>query len=158
MASDSSKALKNLTRDIEKKLDKLSKLEFETKGKVNLPTLELDIDLDGIKTLGRELEQTTDTFVQFISQDIAVKLDASIDKFGVVDTGALKNSLIVDTSNNTVTFSYDSPYAAIQHYGGYILPYGNRSAQPVYLKPRPWLDAVLDTYDFEQVFDSLSNF
>lgn len=158
MAKSISSAFSKITSDLERKLKRLEKTKFETKASIRLPTLDIEVDLSSLKDIEVQLEQSTNTFIQFISQDIAIKLDDSIEKFGVVDTGALRDSLIVSTSGDTVTFKYDSPYAAIQHYGGYILPYGNRSAQPVYIKPRPWMESVLESYNYEQTFYSSLTF
>lgn len=61
----------------------------------------------------------------------------------IVDTGALKNSLKIEWIGMTAVVSYSEPYAAIIHEGGYIYPYGNKSASPVYLPGRPWVKSVL---------------
>ena len=61
----------------------------------------------------------------------------------IYDTGELLASGRVTVGSDGVTVSYDAPYAALVHYGGYINPYGNTSAR-VYLPPRPWVDSVLN--------------
>jgi hypothetical protein len=65
----------------------------------------------------------------------------------IVDMGDLKASRDVRYAhypNMTAwTIKYNSPYANITHYGGYIQPYGNKSASAVYLPPRPWVESVL---------------
>jgi hypothetical protein len=60
----------------------------------------------------------------------------------IYETGELLSSGSVTVGPTGVIVSYDAPYAALVHYGGYIHPYGNISAR-VYLPPRPWLDSVI---------------
>jgi hypothetical protein len=59
-----------------------------------------------------------------------------------VDTGELMASGRVTLSENGITISYDAPYAALIHYGGYIHPYGNVNLR-VFLPPRPWIESVM---------------
>ena len=61
----------------------------------------------------------------------------------IIDTGALKNSLKIDWNGMRAIVRYDEPYAALIHEGGYIHPYGNKNASPVYLPGRPWVRSVL---------------
>lgn len=65
----------------------------------------------------------------------------------IVDTGALKASKSVRTkylqTKTVFQISYKAPHAALVHYGGYILPYGDVSRSPVYVPGRPWIEAVL---------------
>lgn len=86
-----------------------------------------------------------------ITVDLKAALDAAL-RAGVwstpsgaadiYETGELLSSGSVTVGPTGVTVSYDAPYAALVHYGGYIHPYGNMSAR-VYLPPRPWLDSVV---------------
>lgn len=75
----------------------------------------------------------------------------------IYDTGELLSSGTVRVTQNGVSISYDAPYAALVHYGGYINPYGNQSTK-VYLPPRPWVDSVLrgsgpiPAFDFERYY------
>lgn len=59
-------------------------------------------------------------------------------------SGELLNSVNIEPSNKKLVISYDVPYAALIHYGGYISPYGNESSAKVYIPPRPWISAVLN--------------
>lgn len=86
-----------------------------------------------------------------ITVDLKAALDAALragvwsTPSGVADiyeTGELLSSGSVTVGPTGVTVSYDAPYAALVHYGGYVHPYGNMSAR-VYLPPRPWLDSVV---------------
>lgn len=94
-----------------------------------------------------------------IAQDLKMALDAAMSTSAwgggdLVDTGELMSSGSVTVSENGITISYDAPYAALIHYGGYIHPYGNINAR-IYLPPRPWVESVLfgggpvQQFDFE---------
>lgn len=61
----------------------------------------------------------------------------------IVDTGQLRNSLNIQTSNAGFEIYYGAPYAALVHYGGYVQPYGNINISKVYIPARPWADSVL---------------
>jgi phage gpG-like protein len=61
----------------------------------------------------------------------------------IIDTGELARSFSISTKSGEINFGYDSEYAGLVHYGGYIRPYGNLNADLVYLPARPWIDAVL---------------
>lgn len=65
----------------------------------------------------------------------------------IIDTGALRNSGNISVTGSSGNFSleinYDVPYAALVHYGGYIVPWGNSRAKRIYLPPRPWVTTVL---------------
>ena len=41
----------------------------------------------------------------------------------IIDTGALLASQSVTVIGSTIIVTYDEPYAALIHYGGYIVPY-----------------------------------
>lgn len=60
----------------------------------------------------------------------------------IYETGELLESGTVRVTPNGVHISYDAPYAALVHYGGYINPYGSQSTR-IYLPARPWVDSVL---------------
>lgn len=61
----------------------------------------------------------------------------------IVDTGVLKESLRMNIDQGFVNVAYREPYALITHFGGYVQPYGNPNARPVYLPPRPWVAFTL---------------
>ena len=78
----------------------------------------------------------------------------------IFDTGRLAGSgqvLVVSGGLNVV---YSAPYAGIVHDGGYIYPYGNTAARPVYLPGRPWIESVMygkgpvPQFDFDGFFES----
>ena len=70
----------------------------------------------------------------------------------IYDTGQLMDSGTVTASERGITISYDAPYAALIHYGGYIHPYG-KETERIYLPPKPWVDAVLNGYGGIRAFD-----
>jgi len=74
------------------------------------------------------------------------------DPRNIVDTGRLKASLRMRADDGVVNIAYREPYALITHYGGYILPYGNRHARPVFLPARPWVTYTLENYNIGQVY------
>lgn len=61
----------------------------------------------------------------------------------IYDTGALSRSGKVVANGNGIEVTYSAPYANIVHNGGYIQPYGNPNARPVYMPARPWVSSVL---------------
>lgn len=65
----------------------------------------------------------------------------------IIDTGELRNSSNISITGSSgrskISISYDVPYAALVHYGGYIVPWGNSRAKRIYLPPRPWVADVL---------------
>ena len=71
----------------------------------------------------------------------------------IVDTGELMNSQSITVTGFSVSIAYDSPYASITHYGGYIYPYGNQNATRVYLPARPWITATIEGGGPVPVFD-----
>lgn len=65
-------------------------------------------------------------------------------KDDIISSGELLDSGNVElTGSSGISIEYDVPYAALVHYGGYIVPYGNSRANRVYLPPRPWVADVL---------------
>lgn len=70
----------------------------------------------------------------------------------IYDTGELLESGRVTVGESGVTITYDAPYAALVHYGGYINPYGN-TTEKVYLPARPWVESVLRGLNGIQAFD-----
>ncbi len=67
----------------------------------------------------------------------------------IIDTGNLlsKNYVRITytTRGASIIVGNNSPYAGIVHFGGYILPYGDRSKRPVFIPGRPWIGVALGT-------------
>lgn len=65
----------------------------------------------------------------------------------LIDTGRLHDSLKIKTNFLTTktqtVIEYTAPYAALVHYGGAIVPYGNPNAATVILPARPWITSLL---------------
>ena len=78
----------------------------------------------------------------------------------IFDTGKLASSGKVLVGADGLTVVYTAPYSEIVHNGGYIHPYGNKQARPIYLPGRPWIRSVLygegpvPQFDFEGFFES----
>jgi phage gpG-like protein len=70
----------------------------------------------------------------------------------IVDTGTLRSSLRLRADDGEVNIAYREPYSLITHYGGYIQPYGNPYAKPVYLPARPWVTYTLENYNIGTVY------
>ena len=49
---------------------------------------------------------------------------------------------IATDAKDHVSATYNSPYANLVHYGGYVTPYGNPDAAAVYVPGRPWIKAA----------------
>ncbi len=150
---------KNLNKKI---LDTRVNIKFRARGKVSFQEYEL-----GIRDMPSDLRKAANKATDMIISELGQALDAAMGAViwdwpsgsrDIVDTGALRNSLSIKKAGNGFTISYNQPYAAIVHYGGYILPYGNPNATKFYLPPRPWVDSVLNgsgsipQFDFEGAF------
>ena len=67
----------------------------------------------------------------------------------IVDTGALMRSKKLRTQFTVTTakisVSYGEPYAALVHWGGYVMNYGDPTKGQTYMQPRPWVQSVFST-------------
>lgn len=82
----------------------------------------------------------------------------------IISSGELLDSLNIQITTKGLSITFDAPYASIIHYGGYIVPYGNKNAERVYLAPRPFLDVILgrangpvSSYDFQDALTRAIN-
>lgn len=77
----------------------------------------------------------------------------------IIDSGELLRSQAVTVSGSSIQISYDVPYAALIHYGGYIVPYGSVNRRPIYIPPRPWVALVLSSqfngYDLTEIYSDI---
>ena len=154
---------KNL-KDLEKLNDKLAKKKFSSPslgmGKF-LPTIggfaeyavSLDYDTDDLKEdVAPIIKEYTDLMPKAavaLKQRLDMALMAPVWAWNdgvrsIYDTGVLMASGSVTWNGKSLVINYTAPYADLVHNGGYIQPYGNKSARPVYLPGRPWISAVLD--------------
>ncbi len=150
-------------RKLDKKiLDTRVNIKFQARGRFNFQEYEL-----GIRDLPSDLRKAANKATDKIIADISSALDAAMSASiwnwpsgarDIIDTGALRDSLSIKKAGNGFTITYNQPYAAIVHYGGYIQPYGNPKATKFYFPPRPWIDSVLNgsgpvpQFDFEGAF------
>jgi len=150
-------ALDGVIKQVIKDTKQLEQTSFKSSVLIRPFNLDLEIDADGLQELSAKIEQAKDATLREAAIDLRGKLDASIVAFNLVKTGRLKNSLAININASTLEISYNVPYAALMQYGGYIIPYGNPDAEPVYISPRPWIDVVLATYDFASLFNKNLN-
>lgn len=105
------------------------------------------------ESVEEDLEAMLDKAFAGVARELKVALDDAMESpvwnwssggsRDIVDTGSLKSSGLVVIDRNGVSVSYSSPYAGIVHDGGYIQPYGNPNARPIYYPKRPWIRATL---------------
>ena len=107
-------------------------------------------------------EEEMNALMEKLKQDVGKALDKAImspiwawrdGTRDIYDTGRLMSSKLIIVTPLALTVSYSVPYANIIHNGGYIQPYGNPAARPVYLPARPWITAVLDGFGPMEGFD-----
>lgn len=98
---------------------------------------------DRFEKATRELAATLDGILRdAITANVWRTIDGLDD---IVDSGALLESqAVISSKASRISISYDVPYAALVHYGGYIMPYGNMDSRKVYLPARPWVAEVLN--------------
>ena len=113
---------------------------------------------------GKDLNRAVKTANQLIANKLGAALDEAMASTSwgtskdIIDTGQLRDSLVITTTSGGISVKYTAPYAAIVHYGGYIVPYGNPSLSKIYIPPRPWVDSVMKgggpvpKFDFESVY------
>ena len=109
------------------------------------------------KAVNAAIVEGTIKAAAYVQRDLRKALDAAMTSStwnwprggprNIVDTGKLKGSLVLQEKNmktkTTIAIKYNSPYANMVHYGGYIQPYGNKNANTVLIPARPWVEAVL---------------
>lgn len=150
--------------------------KFVPKDLVKAPDVRIAVDQNfGIKTnlkltdykprdFGKDLNRAVKQANQIISDRLTEALDAAMMSSAwasgkdIIDTGQLKDSLVITTTSGGISVKYGAPYAALVHYGGYITPYGNQKLEKVYIAGRPWVDSVMkgggpvEKFDFESVY------
>jgi len=159
-------AQRSIFSKYQKRIQQLNNIQIKQRLKASIGLrFTCDINLDSII---QQLTKVNDMALSIISQELPDALNAAMrsDVWGrsrdgdsdIIDTGELSRSLNISMTNNGLTISYDSPYAGIIHYGGYIVPYGNDSLEKVYISPKPWLESVafgngpIPGYDFRDAY------
>ena len=122
------------------------------------------IDAIDEEAILEQAQQQIDALMDQLAKEVEVALTSALRssvwswKGGsrdIYDTGNLAGSASVEATSDSISVSYSAPYANIVHNGGYIQPYGNASARPVYLPARPWVTSVLygggpiEPFDFD---------
>lgn len=152
---------------IEAGLKKINNSSFKASGGIDRPKVRLtpgQLDVQGgLDELSNVIRRT----IERVADDLELKLDAAMastlwgELGDIVDSGDLRDSLSVIIQGDSVEISYDSPYANLVHYGGYVAPYGNKSIDKVYIPARPWVEAVftgngpVDPIDVPTIFDEV---
>ncbi|WGL30498.1 capsid assembly protein [Synechococcus phage S-CRES2] len=106
-----------------------------------------------IESVGGDLRADIAKAMPSVAKDLSVALYAAMRSSAwswpgggsrdIFDTGKLAASGKVIAQGSGVSVSYSAPYASIVHDGGYIFPYGNKKARPVYLPGRPWIASTI---------------
>lgn len=102
-----------------------------------------------IKNLSNQIERSPEELAGVLDVILREAISANIwstrnGSQDIIDSGELLRSQEVIYSGSSIRIRYGVPYAALVHYGGYIIPYGNAGARPVYIPPRPWVYDVLN--------------
>ena len=135
----------------------MANFAFSTKLEVLPPKIDMkDSSPKMRRAMNAAIVEGTIKAAAYVQKDLKGALNAAMDYSGwawindtrdIVDTGKLKNSLVLAEKNlktkTTIEIKYRSPYANIVHYGGYIQPYGNKNANSVLYPARPWVEATL---------------
>lgn len=143
-----------------------SKYDFSTSVKVEMPKTKAKLKglnaklamqeaitvgiRDGVKVLEKELKSSLDTSMNSLWSYRNGARD-------IVESGQLRNSLQIGSvprnSGVTLNISYNTPYAKLIYYGGYITPYGNKNAADVLIPGRPWVEAIFKGTYGQKKFD-----
>lgn len=114
--------------------------------------IEFDEDVVDEQAIEAEVQAEINRLMSKLTKEVKSALDAALrapvwtwngGARDIFDTGELARSGSVTAGPDGIIVSYSAPYANLVHNGGYIRPYGNKSARPVYLPGRPWIDSVL---------------
>jgi hypothetical protein len=103
-----------------------------------------------VKAVGtQEIEKIMNTMAANLKAALKVAIQSSVWAWSsggardIYDKGRLANSGDVRVEGLSLAVTYGAPYASLVHDGGYILPYGNSNARPVYLPGRPWVASTI---------------
>lgn len=119
--------------------------------------MSISTDIDLARVIATEMEEIGEEEVKKAMNIAAVKLKAALDAAikasvwkwpsggarDIYDTGRLASSGGVTVEGLSLVVTYGAPYARLVHDGGYILPYGNPNARPVYMPGRPWISSTI---------------
>ncbi len=142
--------------------------DFSTKLEILPPKIDMKDNTPKMKrAMNAALVEGTIKAAAYVQRDLREALDKAMDsniwawggntlrKNGsmagtvrdIVDTGKLRKSLLIKEKNlktkTTLSIQYRTPYAALVHYGGVVVPYNNVNAGTVLVPARPWIEATL---------------
>ena len=145
-----------------------SKLNFNQKLEILPPKVKIDSnDKKAAKAARAAMAAGMVKATTYVSRDLAMALDAAmagsnwswpgstLRKSGetagrrrdIIDMGRLYESQQIKEkflqTKSTIEIIYNTPYAALVHYGGAIQPYGNQNAPTVVVPGRPWITSTL---------------
>lgn len=161
-----SKGINNLLKSVDAILGRLKSSEKRMVYSASYG-LSFDVNISRIPDIGPSITRLRDEFNRSLAIELRTALDEAISAnvWGddgdndLVDSGNLRDSLQIQVTSNGVMIDYTAEYAALVHYGGYILPYGNQNATRVYITGRPWVESVLygtgpiPGYNFKELFN-----
>ena len=126
---------------------------YEINGSGKLPLKSKIKSKSNISGIGASVSRSLDNAVNDMASIIDMTLREAImadvwqgidgTNVDIVSSSRLLNSQNVSTSGSRVIINYSVPYANLVHYGGYIVPYGNKNARAVYVPARPWVTLSL---------------
>jgi len=131
---------------------------YRIKAKLRMPSVVFDTTalVAGEQRVQSALQSGFEASVESSVRRLGPALDGAMtstvwpyrnDTRDIYKTGELRASRVINTSymnlRAVIEIKYTSDYANITHYGGYIYPYGNKAATPVYLPARPWIRATI---------------
>lgn len=147
----------------------MGKFDYSIPVAINMPKAALKTD--DVRVLRKKVAHAMDTSLEkgmeAVKTNIIIALDNSMNSMwswnrdpvwrngvrpgnprDIVYTGKLRESKTLSIkyakTMATMTIAYKTPYAALMYYGGYVQPYGNKSAATVLVPGRPWVEAILN--------------
>jgi phage gpG-like protein len=146
----------------------MATFDFSTKLEILPPKIDMKNNTPKMKrAINAALVEGMIKSAAYVQRDLRVALDQAMDSSvwswdrntlrtngstagtvrDIVDTGKLRGSLTIKEKNlktkTTLSIQYKAPYAALVHYGGAVVPYGNVNASTVLIPARPWIEATL---------------
>ena len=160
----------NLNKVFKKQKTFLGNLQVPVIGLQMTAPIGFDARYDEVDPVNEaELQARVAAMIAEVTDDLANAVQLALDKAlrsavwaweggsrDIVDTGELVRSGQVTASAEGISVTYSAPYANLVHNGGYIYPYGNKRARPIYLPGRPWVSSVLygggpvEKFDFDR--------
>jgi hypothetical protein len=129
-------------------LDKFNGRKLRIEGAIDAPTFRVSATDIDIKPAIEQIKEIHRKTLELSASRLEVLLDSAMasgiwgELGDIIDSGDLRDSLSVIIEGDDIGVSYDSPYANLIHYGGYIAPYGNTNIDKVYIPGRPWVESV----------------